>query len=464
MTLGSETPGMALDAAGPALQSVGNYDLVEKIADGGMGTVYKGRHRITGAIVAIKVVAAHMTGNQVLLKRFEQEYVAARQLNHPNIVKALEFGSAGSTPYLVMEFVDGESLGKKLEREGKMPEKEALKLIAQVAQGLHRAHKEKLIHRDVKPDNILVSRDGQAKLADLGLVKEVEADLNLTRTGRGLGTPHFMAPEQFKNAKNVDPRCDIYSLGATLYMMVTGEMPFRSSGPLDAYMKKIDNKLIPPRELNPALSERLDWAIRRAMSPDPEQRPVTCREFVEDLTGRSTRKLVTPENSAPAQLDVWFLVYKDDEGVQHTVKGTTAAIRRSLKEGLLGDASNIRASRSKEGGFDMLRAYPEFRDLVVVPGASPAGALAKTPTVPARSPGAQAPRLGPKKVAARSPEETPTVPVQTALSGKTAPLHVQMAATTPDRQGWPIWIQILLWVGLVAASAAGGMYLLPLFK
>src|SRR6266436_2538105 len=135
-------PPMALDAAGPALQSVGNYDLVERIAEGGMGTVYKGKHRLTGQIVAIKIVSPHMTGNQVLLKRFEQEYMAAKQLNHPNIVKALEFGDAGSTPYLVMEFVDGESLGKKLEREGKMPEKDAVKLIAQVAQGLHRAHKE----------------------------------------------------------------------------------------------------------------------------------------------------------------------------------------------------------------------------------------------------------------------------------------------------------------------------------
>src|SRR5437870_8747932 len=244
---------MALDAAGPALQSVGNYDLVERIAEGGMGTVYKGKHRLTGQIVAIKIVSPHMTGNQVLLKRFEQEYMAAKQLNHPNIVKALEFGDAGSTPYLVMEFVDGQSLGKKIEREGKMAERDAVKLIAQVAQGLHRAHKERLIHRDVKPDNILVSRDGTAKVVDLGLVKEVETDLNLTRTGRGLGTPHFMAPEQFKDAKNADVRSDIYSLGATLYMMVTGELPFRSCGPLDAWMRKSNNELTAPRDLVPEL-------------------------------------------------------------------------------------------------------------------------------------------------------------------------------------------------------------------
>src|SRR5258707_127658 len=221
-----------------------------------------------------------MAGNNVLLKRFEQEFRAASRLNHQNIVRALDYGDAGNTPYMVMEFVEGESLGRKLERDGPLHEAEAIRLIAQVAQGLHRAHKEGLIHRDVKPDNILVTKDEVAKLADLGLVKEVEADLNLTRTGRGLGTPHFMAPEQFRNAKNADIRCDIYALGATLYMMVTGELPFRSNGPLDAWMKKIHNELTPPREVNSELGERIDWAIRRAMSADPDKRPHTCREVV----------------------------------------------------------------------------------------------------------------------------------------------------------------------------------------
>src|SRR5207248_10141075 len=136
---------------------------------------------------------------------------------------------------------------------GRMHENDAIRLLAQVAQGLHKAHKLGMIHRDVKPDNILVTPDGQAKLADLGLVKEVDAELNLTKTGRGLGTPHFMAPEQFRNAKNADARCDIYSLGATLYMMVTGELPFKSCGPLDAWMKKVHDEITPPRKLVPIL-------------------------------------------------------------------------------------------------------------------------------------------------------------------------------------------------------------------
>src|SRR5204862_529603 len=184
------------------LQTIGNYDLVEKIAEGGMGTVYKGRHQATGQIVAIKIVPPHMTKNTVFLKRFEQEYNAAKALDHQNVVKAIELGREHDTPYLVMEFVEGESLGQKLEREHHLPETEAIRIIGQVAQGLHKAHKLGLIHRDVKPDNILLTPDGQVKLVDLGLVKEVDADLNLTRTNRGLGTPHFMAPEQFRNAKN----------------------------------------------------------------------------------------------------------------------------------------------------------------------------------------------------------------------------------------------------------------------
>jgi serine/threonine protein kinase len=333
--------------------------------------------------VAIKIMPAHMAANPVLLARFEQEFNAASRLDHPNIVRALEFDDSGAAPYLVMELVEGESLGQKLEREGRMSETEAIRIIAQVAQGLHRAHKQNLIHRDVKPDNILLRTDGVAKLADLGLVKETETDLNLTRTGRGLGTPHFMAPEQFRNAKGADTRCDIYSLGATLYMMVTGELPFKSNGPLDAWMKKVQNELTAPKDLVPALSDRVNWAILRAMSADRERRPASCREFVEDLIGQSTRQTRSSTVSTTSGQDIWYLIYKDEDNVTHTVKGTTAAIRRSLKDGLLGDADNVRASRSKSGPFDMLRDYPEFRDLIIAAAPMPvprsSGRLDTTP-------------------------------------------------------------------------------------
>ncbi len=192
---------MRLDTSRAAMQSVGNYDLLEKIAEGGMGAIWKGRNRTTGETVAVKIMPSNMASNPILLKRFEQEFRAASRLDHPNIVRAIDYGESGNTPYLVMEFVEGESLGARIERDGAIPEMEAIRIIAQVAQGLHRAHKQNLVHRDVKPDNVLVTPEGTAKLADLGLVKETDADLNLTKTGRGLGTPHFMAPEQFRNAK-----------------------------------------------------------------------------------------------------------------------------------------------------------------------------------------------------------------------------------------------------------------------
>ena len=347
------------------MQTIGSYDLLDKIAEGGMGTVYRGKHRITGQIVAVKVVPPHLLSNPIVLKRFEQEYNAARQIDHPNIVKALDFGRDGDTRYLVMEFVEGESLGQKIERDGRMNEEDAIHLIAQVAEGLQTAHKMGMIHRDVKPDNILITSDGVAKLTDMGLVKELETDLNLTRTGRGLGTPHFMAPEQFRNAKNADPRCDIYSLGATLYMVVTGELPFQSNGPLDAWMKKINNEIDPPRKRVPELSERVDWAIRRAISPDPQHRPASCKEFIEDLTGHSTTQMTGTEPTIDASSDYWYLVYADGDGVVHTVKGTIKAIRRSLRDGLMGDAADVRIARTKTGPFEALKSVPEFRDLVV---------------------------------------------------------------------------------------------------
>jgi serine/threonine protein kinase len=322
---------MPVDHLNEHMQAVGNYELVEKIAEGGMGTVYRGRHRVTGERVAVKVVPKHMLTNPVVLKRFEQEYNVARQIDHPNIVKALDFGREGDTHYLVMEFVEGESLGQKIERDGRMSEEEAIRIITQVAHGLQKAHKQGLIHRDVKPDNILITSDGQAKLTDLGLVKELEADLNLTRTGRGLGTPHFMSPEQFRNAKKADARCDVYSLGATLYMMMTGELPFKSTnGPLDAWMRKLNNELDAPRKRVASISERHDWAIRRAMSPDPAQRPATCDEFIEDLTGESTKRLSNTESTLNTVQEYWYIIYKDAEGAVHTVKGTTPSIRRSL--------------------------------------------------------------------------------------------------------------------------------------
>jgi eukaryotic-like serine/threonine-protein kinase len=265
-----------------------------------------------------------------------------------------------------MEFVEGESLGQRLDHENQLGEAEAVRIVAQIALGLDTAHALGLIHRDVKPDNILLTPDGQAKLTDMGLVKELEADLNLTRTGRGLGTPHFMAPEQFRNAKNADARCDIYSLAATLYMAVTGELPFQSSGPLDAWMKKVKNDIVPASQLAPDLSQRADWAIRRAMSPDPSQRPDSCREFVEDLTGLSeSLPTASAEELNVTVASLWHVLYRDPGGVIHSTRETTDGLRSALKDGSLGAVAELRLGRRPQGPFEPARNFPEFRDLAL---------------------------------------------------------------------------------------------------
>ena len=468
-----------LDAAKPqTLQQIGNYDIVVKLAEGGMGAVYKGRSRTTGQIVAIKVLPAGTSKNPVLLKRFEQEFKAASQLNHPNVVKAIEYCGTGPSPFLVMEFVDGESLGQKIEREGALSEDVSIRLLAQVCQGLHRAHKQHLIHRDVKPDNIMVTPEGVAKLTDLGLVKDADNELNLTRTGRGLGTPHFMAPEQFRNAKNADIRCDIYSLGATLYMMLTGEIPFGKVGPLDCWMKKIRNDCIPPQNLNPHISDRVDWAIRRAMSGDADQRPNSCREFIEDLMGVSIRAPSAPaERSAPKAADVWYLVYKDDEGETHTVKGTTEGIRRALKDELLGDAENVRACRSKAGPFQPLKGHPEFRDLVVEPAPMPSAnaGTATTSSNPTPTKQRNTPVAGKwntptasRKAVANSDPDTIDLNRMPRTGSKESPAlasdddvdvsegrrpHIKMGRHPEQRVNWTLWLSMLA-IAIITAIAA----------
>jgi eukaryotic-like serine/threonine-protein kinase len=437
---------MPRESPTPTARTIGSYEKIEKIAEGGMGAVYKGRHVTSGKIVAIKIIPTETARNPTLLKRFEQEFKAARLLDHPNVVKALDYNGTASEPFLVMEFVDGESLGQRVERDGAIPEAEALSYISQVCDGLHRAHKQGLIHRDVKPDNILVTADGTAKLTDLGLVKDVEGEQNLTRTGRGLGTPHYMAPEQFRDAKNADVKCDVYSLGATLYMMLTGQVPFSNSTPLDCWMKKRVNDFPPPRAMLPATSRRVDWAVRRAMSGDPACRPATCREFMEDLFGKPWRSNSPSDTEAPPNvtpnpdIDLWYLVYRDSEGKPRTVKGSTDSIRKNYLDGSLGDQAGILVSRLKTGPFNLLKSIPEFRDLVVQPAPAPTAGGIKAPlTAPTPTPNAskgptvRVPGTSTRSTGGDPNAEIPTEPyrVVPVLSNKRKASAALVASPTP---------------------------------
>jgi serine/threonine protein kinase len=362
------------------LQAIGDYDLLAQIGEGGAGVVYKARHRQTEAIVAVKLLHAQQANNQILLRRFEQEFRAARPLSHPHLVQMFDFQQIEGTPILVMEYIEGRSLGERLELSGRLPLAEATAVIAQVALALDWLHDQGIVHRDVKPDNIIVSPDGLAKLTDLGLVKERLFDQSLTRTGSALGTPNFMAPEQFRDAKNVDRRCDVYSLGATFYQMVTGEIPFRQSSPFDAWMQKTKNEFDPPKKFVPDLPESVDAAIRRAMNGDAAARPGTCQEFVNELS-----RVAQPEKPA----DTWELVFENAGEGSEPLRADTASVRQLLKGGRLQGMNRVSARRSPTDPFEPLERFAEFRDLVTEPsGAIPvvADVTPSPPPSPVRKP------------------------------------------------------------------------------
>ena len=264
------------------------YEFQERIGTGGMGTVYRALDRETNQPVAIKVLKVKYTENPTLHRRLAREFRAASELEHPNIVHALELQTDGESSFVVFELVEGCSLGARIDKEHGLPEAEAIRIITQVTQALDYAHRRKVVHRDVKPDNILLLPDGRAKLTDFGLAKDYgeNRDDDLTRNASAMGTPNFMAPEQFVNAKTAGTLCDIYSLGATLYNALTGAVPFTAKTPVAILNKKMKGDYKPVRSLVSGVSERVEAAIASCLSPDPARRPPTCLAFFKILTAR----------------------------------------------------------------------------------------------------------------------------------------------------------------------------------
>ncbi len=294
-------------------QYVGPYELLQKLGRGGMSTVYKAQDTRCGEIVAVKVAARVVVNDPLLSRRFEQEYSLVRPLKHPHLVPVLDHGFDNGAPYLVMEYMDGLSLAAHLKANGKLGEHEALAMVLKIAEALNFLHKKKIVHRDVKPANILMTTAGDVKLADLGLVKNLDSLSRLTRSRTGLGTMQFAAPEQFDDARGVDARSDVYSLAATLYQMLTDEFPFGSGATLSVLERKLQNKFTPPRHKVPDLRACVDTAICLALDFDRSKRPASIGEFVTLLTGeKKTRPVAGPAASGPALPPKPKPVTKDD--------------------------------------------------------------------------------------------------------------------------------------------------------
>jgi len=261
---------------------LGDYEILAELGGGGMGRVYQARDLTLERTVAIKTLAPQFVGDDMLVQRFLKEARAAARLNHPNIVQIYDFGKEGEVHYLAMEYVEGESLASYLKRE-RLGEAEAVTIARYACRALAVAHAEGLVHRDIKPDNLMLTTRGEVKLVDLGVAKAVDEDQSLTQTGQALGTPNYISPEQIRAAKDIDGRADIYSLGATLYHLVTGAPPFRGSSNALVMSMHLYQPLPDPRGIVPALSEGLWLVLHKMMAKAPEERYASAEELDHDL-------------------------------------------------------------------------------------------------------------------------------------------------------------------------------------
>ncbi|MBV8878654.1 MAG: protein kinase [Planctomycetaceae bacterium] len=266
------------------VQQLGEYKLAKKIGEGGMGAVYLA-HDAAGKAVAVKVLPRHLGTNAEFVKRFRREADAATQLQHPNIIGACAAGEDLGYHYYVMEYCDGQPLDKLLVAQKVLPVPEALAVTLAVARGLKYAHDLGIIHRDIKPSNIMLARDGEAKILDLGLSKNIgDTALSFkTVTGAVLGTPHYISPEQAQGEKNVDGRSDIYSLGATLYHLVTGRTPFDGATALEILSKHVNTSLPNPQDVREEIPDPVVHVLERMMAKQPADRYRDCGELITDL-------------------------------------------------------------------------------------------------------------------------------------------------------------------------------------
>jgi serine/threonine-protein kinase len=258
------------------------YELEELLGTGGMSSVYRAHDRLLDRKVALKVLHQQYTEDAEYVERFRREARAVAALSHPNIVTVIDRGEHGGRQFIVFEYVEGDNLKQVMERRGPTPVQTALGLAIQIAQGLSFAHQNGLVHRDVKPQNVLLNGDGQAKVTDFGIARSMDVKRGMTTTGTVLGTSDYIAPEQAQGLP-VDEHSDVYSLGVVLYEMLTNEVPFSGENFVAVAMRHINDPPPPIRDKRPDVPPRVEAAVHRAMAKDPDERFPSMTDFCREL-------------------------------------------------------------------------------------------------------------------------------------------------------------------------------------
>jgi eukaryotic-like serine/threonine-protein kinase len=286
------------------------YEVVDTIGSGGMAIVYRAHDRELERDVAIKVLPQHLVNDGDLLERFQREARLVGRLSHPNIVNVYDVGEAEGRPYIVMECVDGVTLAEELARRGRFPTDEAVELALQVCAGLGHAHENGLVHRDVKPRNLLLRSDGIVKIADFGIARAVEGT-QLTATGTVLGTAVYAAPEQV-SGEQVTTAADIYSVGAVLYELLAGRPPFTYESLPELVLKQREGRVPSLRDSVPDVPAYLDEVVLRSLAPEPSARPPSAQALARELAQEAGAEETTvvkrpspPMTRARSRFRVW---------------------------------------------------------------------------------------------------------------------------------------------------------------
>ena len=263
------------------------YEILEKIGSGGMSVVYKAQCHTLNRLVAIKVLKEEFAFDRAFIDKFRMEAQAAARLSHPNIVSVYDVVEEGALHYIVMELIEGVTLKSYIEKRGCLENKEAIGIAIQVASGIAAAHSHHIVHRDIKPQNIIISRDGKVKVADFGIAKAVSAQ---TMNATAVGSVHYISPEQARGGY-CDERSDIYSFGITLYEMVAGKVPFEGDNTVAVALAHLEDPVVPPTEYNPDICPGLEQIILKCTQKRPDMRYGAMEDVIADLR----RVLVDPQ-------------------------------------------------------------------------------------------------------------------------------------------------------------------------
>jgi serine/threonine protein kinase/Flp pilus assembly protein TadD len=280
--LGARDPGSSIE---PGTILGERYEILQRLGEGGMGAVYKARDNELDRLLALKVIRPELAGHPDILRRFKQELILARQVTHRNVIRIFDLGMADGRKFITMDYIDGRDLKSILTERGKLPPGEAVPIVQQICRGLEAAHVEGVVHRDLKPQNIMLDANGRVWVMDFGLARSMDL-VGMTRTGALMGTPDYMSPEQARAAK-VDARSDIFSLGIIFYEILTGTLPFKADTMMATLLKRVQEKATPPSVAYPSIPQHLSDVVMKCLEADVGRRYQTTAEILADLGGEA---------------------------------------------------------------------------------------------------------------------------------------------------------------------------------